>query len=66
MMNKVMGIILAQVSENDKYAQVNVNEGVRRHGDEALKTPLSEFGQIHNHKTFDQLDINGLSWEIKK
>ena len=56
-LNQVMGIIMAQVSGIDKHAHVSVNEGVKRHGSEALHALLSEFGQIHKHDTFEPLDI---------
>ena len=66
MLNQVMGIILAQTTRKDKHAHVSVNEGIRRHGDEALHALLSEFGQIHKHDTFEPLDIDSISKEVKK
>ena len=66
MMNQVMIIILSKVSKSDKHAHVNVNEGIRRHEDEALRALLSEFGQIHKHDTFEALNIDNLSREVKR
>ena len=64
--NQVIGIIMVHVSKNDKHTHVSVNEGIRRHGDEALHILLSEFGQIHRHDTFEHLDISKLLAEVKK
>ena len=40
----VVGTIFAQIAKHDKYAQVSVPKGIKRHGDKALEALLSEFG----------------------
>ena len=49
---KVMGIMLSQLSNTDKQAQVSVSAGLKSHGDKALNALLSEFVQIERHDTF--------------
>ena len=42
---RTVGTILTQISKVDKYAQVSVNEGIKRHGDRAIAAVLTEFNQ---------------------
>lgn len=39
---------------------------IKRYGDKPLHALLSEFGQIHKHDTFDQLNIGNLLKEAKR
>ena len=48
----VVGTIFSQIAKHDKYAQMSVSKGMKRHGEKALEALLSEFGQIHGHDTF--------------
>ena len=61
-----MDIIMLQLGKSDKHAQVNVNEGVKRHGDKALVSLLKEFGQIHKYDTFDPQMMSSLTYEQRK
>ena len=47
-----MGIMLSQLSKTDKHAQVSVSRDLKRHGDKALNTLLSEFGKIEGYDNF--------------
>ena len=40
-----MGVMLSQLSETNKHAQVSIMEGLQRYGDKALNVLLSEFGK---------------------
>ena len=57
---------MAHVAKSDKHAQVSVNKGIKRHGDKALETLLSEFGQLQNHNTFDPQHMQYLPIEVRK
>ena len=55
-----------QIAKNNKYDQVSVNKGIRRHGDKALEALSSEFSQIHNHDTFSPQMASKLTAEQRK
>ena len=44
--------IQKQLSRTDKYAQVSVTEGIKRHGDKAIQAVLSEFPQLNDKNVF--------------
>ena len=49
---RTVGTILTQISKIDKYAQVSVSEGIKRHGDRAIAAVLIEFSQLNNKDVF--------------
>ena len=49
---RVIGAAFTQLSKSDKYAQVSVNEGIKRHGDRAVTAVLTEFTQLNNQEVF--------------
>ena len=63
---QVTGILMNQLKEQDKYAQVSVKEGVRRHGQKALDAVMTEFAQLNNKDTFTPMSKNDLTVGIKK
>ena len=55
-----------QISRDDKYAQVSVLEGIKRHGEKAIMAVLSEYAQLNDKEVFKACDINKLSYNDKK
>lgn len=49
---KIVGVLMSQMTKEDKYAQVSVEEGVRQHGEQAIEAVLAEFTQLNDHDIF--------------
>ena len=49
---RTIGNLFTQLSKIDRYAQVSVNEGKRRHGDKEVAVVLSEFSQLNDRGVF--------------
>ena len=49
------------MSKVDKYAQVSVSEGIKRHGDRAIAAVLTEFSQLNNKDVFKPRDAKTLN-----
>ena len=49
---RIVGTTMTQIAKADKYAQVSVNEGIKRHGDKAIAAILAEFSQLHDKQVF--------------
>ena len=49
---RVVGVTLTQLSKDDKYAQVSVKEGIKRHDDKAIAALLNEFSQLNDIQVF--------------
>ena len=64
-MSKLMDIIIAHVTKDDKHAQASVNDGIKRHGNKALEALLSEFMQLRKHNIFDPQHMNNLPKNTK-
>ena len=58
--------MFTQIGNHDKYSQMSVSKGIKRHGDKALDALQSEFGQIHKHDTFIPQHANQLTFEQRK
>ena len=58
---RTVGSLFTQLSKVDKYAQVSVNEGIRRHGDKAVAAVLAEFSQLNDKGVFRPRKINELN-----
>ena len=43
---------MAQLLKEDKYAQVSVQEGIKRHGDKAIAAIIKEFTQLNDKQVF--------------
>ena len=53
MFRKVVVITMKQLSQTEKYAQVSIKEGIRRHGDKVLYDVLKEYAQLDNKEMFN-------------
>ena len=40
---RIISTTFTQISKEDKYAQVSVSEGIKRHGEKAVMAVLSEY-----------------------
>ena len=49
---RILRVTMTQMSKEDKYAQVSVNEGIKRHGEKAIVAVLKEFSQLKDKKVF--------------
>ena len=49
---RIVGTTLMQLSTTDRYAQVSINEGIRRHGDKAMAAILNKYTQLNDKKVF--------------
>ena len=65
MFRKAVGITLTQMSKVDKYAQVSVREGIKRHGQKAIDAMMKEFAQLNDKGTFVPVDVSKLSKKDK-
>ena len=65
-MNKLMCLIMAHMTKDDKHAHVSMNKGIKRHGDRAVEALLYEFGQIHKYDTFDPQVMEDIPNDIRK
>ena len=55
--------LFTQLSKVDKYAQVPVNEGIRRHGEKAVAAVLNDFSQLNDIGVFKTRRPNELKTE---
>ena len=58
---RIVGVTMTQLSKDDRYAQVSVKEGIKRHGDRAVAAILNEFTQLNNKQVFKPRDASELS-----
>ena len=63
---RVIGVTMTQMSKEDKYAQVSVNEGIKRHGEKAIAAVLAEFGQLNNKQVFKPYNAHQLTNAVKR
>ena len=56
---------MMQMSKEDKYAQVSINEGIKHHGEEAIAAILKEFTQLNDKGVFKSYDARKLSKSTK-
>ena len=66
MLRKVTGIVMNQISKQDRYAQVSVKEGVRRHGQKAVNAVLSEFAQLNDKDIFTPVSAKSMTSSDKR
>ena len=57
---------MAQLSKEDKYVQVSAQEGIKRHGDEAIAAVLKEFTQLNDKQVFKPRIASELTYEERK
>ena len=58
---RIINTTFTQLAKDDKYAQVSVTEGIRRHGEKAIMAVLSEYAQLDDKKVFSACDVNKLN-----
>ena len=63
---RIVGVTLTQLSKEDKYAQVSVKEGIKRHGNKAIAAVLSEFSQLNDKHVFRPRQADELTNMDKK
>ena len=63
---RITGVTMTQLSKEDKYAQVSVGEGIKRHGDKAVAAVLAEFGQLNDNQVFKPCDPSQLPKSAKR
>ena len=61
MLRRVTGIVMNQIAKQDRYAQVSVREGVKRHGQRAVDAVLSELTQLNDKNIFAPVSPNSIS-----
>ena len=66
MLRQLTGIVMNQITKQDQYAQVSVKEGVRRHGQRAIDTIMSEFTQSNNKNIFMPVSPSSISNSDKR
>ena len=54
------------MAKHDKYAQVSVKEGIRRHGQKAIDAVLTEYAQLNNRNIFEPKHAHELGTEVKR
>lgn len=65
MFRKVIGITIANIKAAQKHEQINVEEGIRRHGEKAAQTVLKEYAQLDDRKIFKTVHANHLTIKQK-
>ena len=63
---RIVGITMTQMSKTDKYAQVSVSEGIKRHSDKAVAAVLTEFSQFNDKQVFEPCDAKQLTKPSKR
>ena len=63
---RIVGTTMTQMSKTEKYAQVSVSEGIKRHGDKAVAAILAEFSQLHDEQVFKPCDPAQLTKSSKR
>ena len=66
MLRNVIGITMTQISKEDRYAHVSINEGIKRHGQKAIDAVLAEFMQLNDQKVFKPVVPNSLNDNDKR
>ena len=63
---RLIGEIFSQIGKDGRFAQVNLSEGERRHGDRSINKILTELSQLDNMNAFVPILMNDLSNKEKK
>lgn len=62
---KLIGIMMSQLSQDSKYAQVGMKKGLKRYGRKGIEALLKEFAQLNNMDAFSPMKEHELSKEEK-
>jgi len=65
MFRKLVCITITQLSRTEKYVQLSIKEGIRRHGDKALEAVLKEYSQLDDKEMFDPQNAKRLNQRSK-
>ena len=63
---RLIGAMFSQLSRTGEYANTNLNEGERRHGDKSIEALLAELSQSDDMTAFSPIMINDLSNKERK
>ena len=63
---RVINTTFTQMARDDRYAQVSVSEGIKRHGEKAIMAVLKEYEQLNDKDLFKACDGNKLTYYEKK
>ena len=63
---RLTGAMFSQISNDGRFANTSLNEGVKRHGGKSIEALLTELSQLDNMDTFKPLMINELSKKERK
>lgn len=66
MFRKMIAVTMTQLSKEDKYPQVLVREGIKRHSQKAIEAVLAKFIQLYDRQVFRPVMPNELSTEKKR
>ena len=66
MLRQVTSIVMNQILKQDRYTQVLVKEGVKRHGKKAFDAVLSEFTQLNDKNIFMPVSPDNISQSNKR
>ena len=61
MFRKVVALTMTQIKSAAKHEQVSVKEGIKRFGDKAINTVLTEYAQLNEKNVFDPVDARKLT-----
>ena len=64
-MKNITGIMLSQMTNVDKHAQVSVKKGIKRYGQKAIDAVLNEYAQLDNKTIFDPKKQESLTHQQK-
>ena len=65
MVRKVVALTMTQIKSAAKHEQVSVKEGIRRFGDKAVNTVLTEYAQLNEKNVFDPVKASSLTKQQK-
>ena len=63
---KTVSLTFKKIERDDKYAQVSVTKGIRRHGGKAIEAVLKEYTQLNNKDVLDVCNAKSLSRDDKR
>ena len=64
--HRIIGVTMLQMTQEDKYAQVSVTEGIKRYGGKAVAAILPKFTQLNHKNTFKPCNPKELSANEKR
>ena len=65
MLKKMIGITINQMSKEEKYEQVSIKEGMKRHGQKAIYAILAKFTEQNSKGVLKPIHVCQLTGEMK-